>query len=125
MKAGIVAAGSRADAAIVGRGDQPFLTSDTVDRLVEAHRSTKAPVVVPVYHGRRGNPVLFDRSLFPQIMRIHGDMGARSVVRDNESSLLEVEVEDQGVIVDLDTPSDYKEQANQGGSRRTKSQGLA
>ncbi len=123
LRMGIKATGSRAEAAIVGLGDQPFLTSETVDKMVDAYRTAKSAVVIPVYRGRRGNPVLFDRSLFPRIMGIQGDVGAKSVVRDNESSLTEVEVEDRGVVVDVDTPSDYGRHSKMSGSaRRTRSQ---
>jgi molybdenum cofactor cytidylyltransferase len=59
-----------------------------------------------VNHGIRGNPVLFDRSVFPEIMKISGDASARSVIEKNRHSLLEVTVEDAGVLVDVDTPSD-------------------
>jgi len=95
------------DAAIIVLGDQPFVSPGTIDRIIDAYVSSKSPVVVPVYHGRRGNPVLFDRSLFPQIRRIRGDVGAKSVVAGNEDKLLQVDVNDEGILVDIDTPSDY------------------
>jgi len=96
-----------ADAAIIVLGDQPFVSPGTIDRIIDAYVSSKSPVVVPVYRGRRGNPVLFDRSLFPQIRRIRGDVGAKSVVAGNEDKLLQVDVNDEGILVDIDTPSDY------------------
>lgn len=96
-----------AEAVIIALGDQPFVSAKTVDLLVEAHRASKAPVVVPVYRGTRGNPVLFDRSVFAQIKRIRGDVGAKSVVASNKGRVLQVEVNDSGVLVDIDTPSDY------------------
>jgi molybdenum cofactor cytidylyltransferase len=107
LRLGLRAAEKDADAVIVALGDQPFLSSGTVDRMIRVYSETKAPVVVPVYHGVRGNPVLFDRSLFPEIKRIRGDKGAKSVVERHHESLQEVAVEDKGVLVDIDTPSDY------------------
>ncbi len=108
LRIGLASIEHEADAALVVLGDQPFLSTRTVDRLVEAYKATKAPVVVPVYHKRRGNPVLFDRSLFPQVMKIKGDSGAKSVVRANEGRLREVAVDDIGVLADIDRPSDLK-----------------
>lgn len=117
LKTGLAVVQDEADAVMVVLGDQPFLASETVDRLIDAYQASKAPVVVPVYHGQRGNPVLFDRSLFLQVMNIQGDAGAKSVVLRNEAALREVAVEDQGVLLDLDTPSDYAGARSRGQSK--------
>ena len=108
LRVGLAAAGRDADAVIIALADQPFLSAATVNKLIEEHLNSGAQIVVPSYDGRRGNPVLFDRSLFPQIMKIRGDVGAKSVVEDNKDAILEVPVEDEGVVVDLDTPKDYR-----------------
>jgi molybdenum cofactor cytidylyltransferase len=107
LKLGLKAAEKGADAVIIALGDQPFLSPDTIKTLIKVYRRTRAPVVVPVYHGTRGNPVIFDKSLFPEIKRIRGDRGAKSVVERHRDSLQEVAVEDRGVLADIDTPSDY------------------
>jgi molybdenum cofactor cytidylyltransferase len=96
-----------AEAVIIALGDQPFVSAETINLLVDAHRASKAPVVVPVYHGARGNPVLFDRTVFSQIKEVRGDVGAKSVVARNRDRVLQVDVEDGGVLWDIDTPSDY------------------
>jgi molybdenum cofactor cytidylyltransferase len=70
------------------------------------YEKSRAHIIIPTYQGTRGNPILFDRSVFPQIERIRGDMGAKSVVQKNTADVLEVEVSDRGVLVDFDTPSD-------------------
>ena len=107
IKAGLAAVAEGADAALIALGDQPYLRASTINAIVREYRETRAPIVVPVYHGQRGNPVLFDRRIFPQIMKIEGDAGAKSVVQRNETSLREVAVEDQGILFDIDTPADY------------------
>jgi molybdenum cofactor cytidylyltransferase len=107
LKAGLRAVEDEADAVIIALGDQPFLSPGTVDLMIETYRRKKAFVVVPVYRGRRGNPVLFDRTLFPQLDGIAGDVGAKSVVASNEANLVEAEVDDEGVVLDIDTPEDY------------------
>ena len=114
------------DAAIIVLGDQPFVSPGTIDRIIDAYVSSKSPVVVPVYRGRRGNPVLFDRSLFPQIRRIRGDVGAKSVVAGNEDKLLQVDVNDEGILVDIDTPSDYSNAVSaEGQARKRRNRGGA
>jgi molybdenum cofactor cytidylyltransferase len=111
IRAGLSAASPAADAAFIALADQPFLSPDTVDRMIGAYLGSRASIVVPVYGGRRGNPVLFDRSLFPEIMKIRGDSGAKSVVEGNEELVLEVAVEDEGVVADVDTQSEYESAA--------------
>ena len=111
-----------ADAAFVALGDQPFVQPETVDRMVAAYEKTRACIVIPTYRGTRGNPVLFDRSIFPQIEGIRGDVGAKSVVRRNASEVLEVDVRDIGVLADIDTPSDL---ADAVGVRKRRTRGRA
>ena len=108
LKAGLGLVEKQADAVIIALGDQPFLAPRTIDGIVDEYLASGAPLVVPVYQGQRGNPVLFDRSLFAQIMRIEGDRGAKSVVNGNEAGLRELRVEDRGTLMDIDTPSDYR-----------------
>jgi molybdenum cofactor cytidylyltransferase len=113
LKKGLSAA-EAADAAFIALADQPFLSPKTVDKMIEEYLVSRAPIVVPVYRGRRGNPVLFDKSLFPQIMRIHGDSGAKAVVEENDGLVLEVPVQDVGVVADIDTQSEYEDAALRG-----------
>ena len=106
LRLGLKLVGTEADAVIIALGDQPFVLPTTIDKLVEAYEQFGARIVIPTYRGARGNPVLFDRSVFPQIARIRGDIGAKSVVKKNAADVREVEVTDMGVLVDIDTPSD-------------------
>ncbi|HYS55809.1 MAG TPA: nucleotidyltransferase family protein, partial [Thermoanaerobaculia bacterium] len=92
------------DAAIIVLGDQPFVMPETIDALIDAYRRTKPSVVVPTYNGFRGNPVLVDASLFPEMMQIRGDIGCRAIFGDH--SVTTVAVKDRGVITDIDTPED-------------------
>jgi molybdenum cofactor cytidylyltransferase len=124
IKLGLATVEGEADAAIIVLGDQPFVSPGTIDRLIDEYRSSKASVVVPVYHGTRGNPVLFDKSLFPQIKKIIGDAGAKSVVAENEEKLVQLVVEDKGILIDIDTPSEYSEAVSEkGAARRRRTRG--
>jgi molybdenum cofactor cytidylyltransferase len=111
IRLGLSAMGPTTDAVFMVLADQPFLAPGTVDRMIETYLASGAPIVVPVYRGRRGNPVLFGRRLFPEIMKVQGDSGARSVVEGNEDLVLEVPVDDEGVVADVDTSSDYERAA--------------
>jgi molybdenum cofactor cytidylyltransferase len=94
------------DAAVIGLGDQPLLLASTIDALVEEYDRSRARIVIPLFGKSRGNPILFDRSLFSQIMEIRGDIGAKSVVARNARLVREVEVSDEGVLLDIDSPAD-------------------
>jgi len=111
-----------AEAAIIALGDQPFVQPGTIDEMIKAYERTKARIVIPTYRGTRGNPVLFDRSVFPQIKGIRGDVGAKSVVQRNAADVLEVEVHDIGVLMDIDTASDLGRRA---GFRKRRTRGRA
>ena len=81
VRAAVQALPSEVSAAVFLLADQPGVRSETVDLLVQAYRSTLAPIVVPEYKGgQRGNPVLFDRSVFPELLALQGDIGGRPVI---------------------------------------------
>jgi len=106
LRLGLQHVGRGAGAVIIVLGDQPFVLPATIDTLVETYERSGARIVIPTHQGVRGNPVLFDRSVVPQIAKIRGDRGAKSVVQNNAADVLEVEVPDKGVLTDIDTPSD-------------------
>ena len=108
LRLGLEKVTREAGAVIIALGDQPFVLPTTIDMLVSAYSKSGAHIVVPTYHGTRGNPVLFDRSVFSQLARIRGDVGAKSVVQKNSAEVLEVEVSDKGVLVDIDTLVDLE-----------------
>ncbi len=108
LKVGLAEVEKKADAMIVALGDQPFVRSETIARMIDAHARTAAPVVVPTFKGKRGNPVLFDKAAFARIRRISGDVGAKSVVASYGDKVLELAVDDPGVLFDIDTRSDYE-----------------
>jgi molybdenum cofactor cytidylyltransferase len=76
--------------------------------IVSAFRESGAPVVIPTYHGRRGHPVLIGRQLFDELLGLASDAGADSVVRRYRPATRYVEVEDEGVVIDVDEPEDYR-----------------
>jgi molybdenum cofactor cytidylyltransferase len=107
VRAGLAALLPDIDAVVILLGDQPFQHPDTIARLVEMYEASGKPIVVPVYAGRRGNPVLFDRSLFDELSRQSGDQGGREVVAADASRVASVEFESAEHQQDLDTWADY------------------
>ncbi|MBV8456782.1 MAG: molybdopterin-binding/glycosyltransferase family 2 protein [Acetobacteraceae bacterium] len=105
LKAGIAAVPSEAAAAIVCLGDMPLVTGRMIDRLLEAYEPEHGRLIVmPTFCGKQGNPMIWDSRFFPEIMEISGDSGARFLVGRHADVLAEVEMGDDAVVRDFDTP---------------------
>jgi molybdenum cofactor cytidylyltransferase len=107
LRTGIDAIDPKANAAIVALGDQPLLAVKTIDSLIGKYSETHGPIVAPFYGRRRGNPVLFDRSLFSELKKLHGDEGAKTMIERLGENIVKVNVDDPGVVFDIDTERDY------------------
>jgi molybdenum cofactor cytidylyltransferase len=108
LRVGLRSLDPRTEGALVGLGDKPALLASTIDALIQARRESHAGIVVPTYRGSMGNPVLFDRALFPRLLRLRGDQGARELVRRGAASVLELAVDDPGVILDVNVQADVR-----------------
>jgi molybdenum cofactor cytidylyltransferase len=105
VKAGIAAVPARADGAVICLGDMPLIDAQLIDRLIEAFAPDRGNlIVVPVADGRRGNPVLWSRRFFNELMTLDGDIGARHLIAKHAEAVAEVPVEGNGAFLDIDTP---------------------
>jgi molybdenum cofactor cytidylyltransferase len=105
VKAGISAVPEAADAAVVLLGDMPLIDARLIDRLIEAFAPDRGGLIaVPVSEGRRGNPVLWSRRFFNELMTLGGDIGARHLIAKHGEAVAEVPVEGHGAFLDIDTP---------------------
>ena len=105
LGAGIAALPVEADGAVVCLADMPQVDTALIDRLIGAFDPERgALVVVPTHDGQRGNPVLWARRFFADLMKIDGDIGARNLIRDNAEAVAEVAVSGNGTLIDVDTP---------------------
>jgi molybdenum cofactor cytidylyltransferase len=108
LRAGLGALRPEIQATLVILADQPALTPGLLRTLVDRYRATGAPLVVPFFQGRRGNPVLVDRRLFAEMQTIKGDRGARVLLARYQDALERVEIDDPAVVNDVDTPEEYE-----------------
>jgi molybdenum cofactor cytidylyltransferase len=92
---------------IVTPVDVPYVHASTVRALLAAAASTEAPIVRPTHHGHHGHPVLFMRRVFDELRHADRSMGAKAVVHAHAHDLLNLEVDDHGVLHDIDSPDDY------------------
>jgi molybdenum cofactor cytidylyltransferase len=104
LKAGIAAVPPECAAAVVCLGDMPLVTGRMIDRLLAMYDPDEGRLIVlPTFRGKQGNPMLWDRRFFPEILQIGGDSGARFLVGKHTEAVCEVEMADDAVLRDFDT----------------------
>jgi molybdenum cofactor cytidylyltransferase len=89
--------------------DHPFIDAALVDALIKNFLETKMLIVVPRYKGKRGHPVIFSRQLFEELLDAPVDQGAKAVVNAHRQDTLEIEWQDEGITLDIDTPELYRQ----------------
>ncbi len=109
LRAGLSAVSEETDAVMFILGDQPLVGPTVMNALIDGYCRTRAPIVLPTHQGRRGNPVVIDRMLFPRVESLTGDVGARVLFHEYAEEILEIELEDDSIHFDLDTWEDYRE----------------
>lgn len=108
VRAGLAALSPDVEAAVFILGDQPEVDPNVIDALIAAWRASGSAVVAPRYEDRTGNPVLFDRRVFPELALLEGDAGARPVVRAyQDSGELHLVPVNGAAPPDVDTEADY------------------
>jgi molybdenum cofactor cytidylyltransferase len=107
VRCGVQALPASSRAVVFLLADQPGVTPEVVKALIQAHRETLSSIVLPTHQGKRGNPVLFDASLFSELMNLGGDTGGRALFEKHEASIFRVAVDEPGILLDIDTPEDY------------------
>ena len=109
LKAGLRAVAADAEAALFLLGDQPLITPGTINSILSAFESSPtSPIVLPVYEGRRGNPVLFSRETFSRLETLTEDCGARPLFAEYAGQILPVAVADPSIHLDIDTEEEYQ-----------------
>lgn len=108
LRAGLAALRETVGAALLVLGDQPNVTAELIHQLLMQRARRGARIVAPVCRGRRGNPVLFDRTLFAELADVTGDQGGREVIARHIAELDTVEVADPEALADIDTCADYQ-----------------
>jgi molybdenum cofactor cytidylyltransferase len=105
MKAGLAALPADSDGVVVLLGDMPRIAAAEIDKLIAAFNPVEGrAIVVPTRKGQRGNPVLLGKQLFLELARVEGDSGARAVIAAHPDLVAEVEMDNDGVLTDIDTP---------------------
>ena len=106
LRVGLSTLDPRSSAALIVLADQPFVRPQTYDRILERYQQSDAQIVIPTYQGFRGNPVLLDRTLFPEVMALTGDIGCRAIFGNHSDGIVKVAVDDIGILLDIDDKDD-------------------
>jgi len=105
IRAGIAALSETIGAALICLGDMPLVEPPTLDQIIAAYDIAEGrEIVIPVHDGQRGNPVLWGRRFFEELLQMTGDTGARQVLYKHMEYVSEVTVESDSVLRDFDTP---------------------
>jgi molybdenum cofactor cytidylyltransferase len=97
------------DAILVHPVDHPVINESVINALIDLYYKKIPLIVVPKYRGKKGHPVLFSGKLFGEIRNAPLDVGARDVVWRHIKDTTELEVDEKGVVLDIDTPKDYED----------------
>lgn len=106
VHAGLRALSAQVGAALFVLADQPRLSAEVINALLQRRRETFAPIVAPAYAGLRGNPVLFDRDLFPELLATTGDVGGRALIEKYRQQVAWAAFGAEAAPGDIDSPED-------------------
>jgi molybdenum cofactor cytidylyltransferase len=87
--------------------DQPCVTPEHLGRMIDAFRHSETSAIASVYAGKRGIPAIYPRSAFPELLALHGDIGARSLLSEPDRDVIEISLD--GGEVDIDRPEDLSQ----------------
>ena len=94
-------------AVMLALGDQPYIDSQTINTLIEVFATQSKGIAVPVYQERRGHPVIFATKYREELLRLKGDIGGREVINRHPEDVIEVDVDCEGVLIDIDDMDSY------------------
>lgn len=104
---GLEAVSRRASAFIIMLGDQPMIPEGIIDRLIEAYKRSAKKIIIPVFQGKKGHPVLIDLDFREEINHLNPDTGLRELMRSHAEDIYELKVDTPDILSDIDTIEDY------------------
>jgi len=110
LAAGIKTVENHVKFILVALGDQPLVTTQTYDTLIATAMCTDKGILVPTYAGKRGNPIVLSIGYRTALLGLSGDIGGRELLRAYSGDVLEVPVEDKGIIININTYVEYEKQ---------------
>jgi molybdenum cofactor cytidylyltransferase len=106
LKVGLCALPDQVNAVMVVPGDLPMLSSETIRSVIAAYQPDQ--IIVPMYEKQRGHPVIFPRMFWPALLDLKAGQAPRDVLRAHASAVRQIPVDDEGILIDVDTQEDYQ-----------------
>lgn len=114
IKLGIKSADERTKGFIFFVGDQPFLSIEVINKIITEFKKRREEIIIPLYNGKRGNPIIFPALLKKDLLLINGDIGGREVIKNNLDIVNYIKIHDKYLGIDIDTIEDYKKIIDRG-----------
>ncbi|MEN8243835.1 MAG: nucleotidyltransferase family protein [Thermodesulfobacteriota bacterium] len=108
LKAGIAEIRGTYPSTMFILGDQPFMDTPTLNRMLERYWASDKDICVPFFKEKRGNPTIFSSMFYDEISNIRRDVGARKIIQDNPGQVLAIEVKRASFFLDIDTQADLE-----------------
>jgi len=108
VRCGLRALPEQCKGVLVALGDQPSITSQLVNLMLQSFDTTEKRIIVPFYKGRRGHPILFSEAYRREILTHYDDVGLRGLLHAHSDEVLELSVSNSSVLSDMDVPQDYQ-----------------
>jgi len=110
VRCGLKALPKKCEAVLVTLGDQPSVTSELVDEMVQSFTRTNKGILVPLYRGKHGHPILFSELYYHEILTRYDNVGLRGLLHAHPEDIFELNVSTSAVLLDMDSPEDYQRQ---------------
>ena len=105
IKTGLNSLSEKTESFFICLGDMPMVGHGVYNQLIKSKDNKE--IIVPIYKGQQGNPVLFNKSMKEKIMGITGDVGAKKILELNKDKILNIETNDQSVVKDFNTKDNF------------------
>ncbi|MBT8352749.1 MAG: nucleotidyltransferase family protein [Deltaproteobacteria bacterium] len=108
LQAGVAVVSGAFPSAMFILGDQPLIDVASINLLLERYWASEKNICVPLFHKKRGNPTIFSRKFYDEIISIKGDIGARRIIEENPDQVLGIEVKRSSFFHDINTQKDLE-----------------
>lgn len=108
VKTGMAHLEPNTDTIMIALADQPFITTQIINNLLEHASETTKKIIAPVWQGERGHPVIFKKKYFHKLMKLYGDKGGSSILKNHPYDLLLIAVKTDAILFDIDTTKDLE-----------------
>ncbi|NLY35852.1 MAG: nucleotidyltransferase family protein [Tissierellia bacterium] len=88
--------------------DQPFINPQLIDKLIDQYKKNRTSILVPYYNGQKGTPTIFPSVYKNELLKIQGDKGGRDIIRKNPASIVRVDIYEEKMGFDIDSPGDFE-----------------